>query len=308
MKNSVSLRATSLWARGLRLGLLSLLAATMLGTVTQSSTQPAVAEAGTNTLYANQELHPGQVLRSANGMYTLEMQFDGNLVIYAPGHIARWSTGTRGNLLFINQGDGNLALYTNTTPRRAVWNSQTAGRGVGRLVLQDDQNLVLYRNAGGYSWASNTAVSATPQPALRNCTVSGTEQAIDSEEQALLNGINAYRAQYGLRPLTFDPTLNRAAAWMSRDMADYGYVSHTDRFGRTIATRLPDCGHTLRGTVGENLAAGQTSAAGALDGWKNSPAHNAILLSASFTTAGIGRYYDAASPYRFYWTLNVGRD
>ncbi len=140
---------------GLAAGALALLGNT-------ATAQPTAAASGTTTLYSGERLYPGQFLRSQNGAYVLTMQGDGNLVIYAPGNVALWSTGTRGNLFLGNQGDGNLVLYTVSEPvSYGGWNSNTPGRGASRLVMQDDGNLVLYPDAGGHSWASNTATSPT---------------------------------------------------------------------------------------------------------------------------------------------------
>jgi hypothetical protein len=42
------------------------------------------------------------------------------------------------------QNDHNLVIYDQFN--KAIWNTQTNGRGIGnlRLVMQDDANLVLY--------------------------------------------------------------------------------------------------------------------------------------------------------------------
>lgn len=52
------------------------------------------------------------------------------------------------------QGDGNLVVYTTSSPVRSIWSAGTQGRGGVRLCMQNDGNLVLYR-------ANNTAVWST---------------------------------------------------------------------------------------------------------------------------------------------------
>ena len=61
-------------------------------------------------------------LTSKNGAYTLTLQDDGNLVLYAGGE-AVWSTGTNGqNVVRAEvQKDGNFVLYT---PDKPVWHSR----------------------------------------------------------------------------------------------------------------------------------------------------------------------------------------
>jgi uncharacterized protein YkwD len=145
-----------------------------------------------------------------------------------------------------------------------------------------------------------------PAGAAGDCTVSAADAAIDAEEQALLDGINAYRQQRGLPALVFSAALNKAAAWMSRDMAVNRYFDHTDRSGRSPFQRMADCGYGGLGTKGENLAAGPPDAATTLTMWKGSQGHNQNLLEPSFRAAGIARYFDASAPYRYYWTLDLG--
>jgi hypothetical protein len=99
-----------------------------------------------------------QYIHSAGGRYELLMQDDGNLVLYGPNG-ATWASNTVGSGgTSVNlQGDGNLVIYTSAA--RPVWASDTAGTGSGNhLVMQDDGNLVIYASAGKPVWASNTAV------------------------------------------------------------------------------------------------------------------------------------------------------
>lgn len=140
--------------------------------------------------------------------------------------------------------------------------------------------------------------------ALTNCSV--THDALDSEEQAFLTLINQYRAQNGLGPLTISTNLNRAAAWMVEDMATKGYFSHTDSLGRSPYQRAIDCGYPSG--AGENLAAGSgwSTAQAAFDAWRNSPGHNQNMLTGYYQQIGIARYYQAGSPYGWYWATNFG--
>ena len=142
--------------------------------------------------------------------------------------------------------------------------------------------------------------------AAGDCTVNAADTAIEADEITLLNGINAYRQQNGAGPLQISTALNKASAWMSRDMATNDYFSHYDLFGRSPGTRMTDCGfdniYTWRG---ENLAAGQWTPEAALEAWKGSAGHNALMLDPKYVVAGIGKAYDSTSPYKTYWTLDV---
>jgi uncharacterized protein YkwD len=148
---------------------------------------------------------------------------------------------------------------------------------------------------------AQTSRDARPAEALVNCTVS---DSFDSEEQRFLQLINNYRAQSGLSTLTASVNLNRAAAWMARDMATKNYFSHTDSLGRSVGTRIANCDGL--GANGENIAAGtyRSTAQSAFDAWRNSSGHNANMLYASYRQIGIARYYDANSTYKWYWVTD----
>ncbi len=137
-----------------------------------------------------------------------------------------------------------------------------------------------------------------------NCSVSSTDLATDAEEQKLLDLINQYRLANGRSRLAFQTDVNRAAAWLSRDMATKNYFSHTDSNGRGMASRLKWCGVSYT-SAAENIAAGQTTAQAVFDAWKRSSGHNTNMLRTGVTAAGIGRAYDANSRYKWYWTLDV---
>jgi LysM repeat protein len=119
-----------------------------------------------DVLRAGESLGIDQKLTSSNGKYTLIMQGDGNLVLYAESNTPVWSTRTQGKgaIRASLQDDGNLVLYTKEQERRfrrdepvAVWASQTSGEKV-RLILQDDRNLVIYTSDGRELWASGTTL------------------------------------------------------------------------------------------------------------------------------------------------------
>ena len=115
----------------------------------------------TDTLTEGQKLEKGGSLTSLNGAYTLILQDDGNLVLYAREQ-AVWSTDTDGQDVVRAevQTDGNFVLYT---PDKPVWHTDTKGKKDVKLVLQDDRNLVLY-TTNGPAWSSKTDTQEPPPP------------------------------------------------------------------------------------------------------------------------------------------------
>lgn len=88
-------------------------------------------------LVADKTLKPGEQWTSSTGNTMLAYQNDGNLVVYVRRN-GRMPTGS-------SSGDWQ--------PR---WASNTAGKPVGRCVMQSDGNLVVYGPDDHPYWASNT--------------------------------------------------------------------------------------------------------------------------------------------------------
>lgn len=118
-----------------------------------------------HSMFANELLFGGERIWSCNGSYYLEMQTDGNLVLYkASNGRALWSSGTFGSTGYaaIMQPDGNLVVYDMFDQPLA--STGTFGRPGAYLAVQDDGNLVVYTQDAVALWASNTAVVDRLEP------------------------------------------------------------------------------------------------------------------------------------------------
>ncbi|HRJ05928.1 MAG TPA: hypothetical protein PK096_01260 [Candidatus Saccharibacteria bacterium] len=116
----------------------------------------SVESKGPASLLKDQTLSVGQSLVSPNELYRLDMQSDGNLVLYTAANKPTWHSKTfnSGSTRLDMQSDGNLVLYT--AANRYTWYTKTYNSGSTRLDMQSDGNLVLYRTDGRYTWYSNT--------------------------------------------------------------------------------------------------------------------------------------------------------
>lgn len=105
-------------------------------------------------LYAGQGLKAGQGLYSCDGRFSLQMQLDGNLVLYQ-GSTALWSSSTWLSSTFsaIMQPDGNFVAYD--LGYTAQFSTGTWDHAGAYLALQNDGNLVVYQGSTPL-WASNT--------------------------------------------------------------------------------------------------------------------------------------------------------
>ena len=133
-----------------------------------------------------------------------------------------------------------------------------------------------------------------------------------AQETAFINTLNEYRATKGLQPLLLSDAISQAAYRHNHDMAKYKFFSHysvkSDWFAANATpwTRMSKSGYTYSTSKGENIAAGQSTAALVFAAWKASSGHNANMLSSAYKVIGVSFYQLAGSPYTYYWTTDFG--
>lgn len=143
--------------------------------------------------------------------------------------------------------------------------------------------------------------------ALAGCTSTGirptgaTSPAQLSTE-TIMAKVNGTRRTYGQKPLTYNPTLERAARTHANLMASRNTLSHT--VGGTLRERVTAAGY--QGAVGENLGAGQTTLEDVIEGWLNSSGHRSTLLSPNFTEFGLAAARSDTG--KTYWAFIAGGD
>jgi len=92
-------------------------------------------------------------INATNGRSHLCFQSDGNLVIYNQYWRPIWSIGSVGTGRTCKfQWDGNLVV---NGPNGNVWHSGTWGNPASQLIVQDDGNVVIYRQ-GPVAWNTHT--------------------------------------------------------------------------------------------------------------------------------------------------------
>jgi hypothetical protein len=137
-------------------------------------------------------------------------------------------------------------------------------------------------------------------------------------EAEVVERVNALRAQGGTcgvggtaqsfppsRALRVDSKLVAAARGHADDMAARNYVAHEGIDGRTPFERMEDTGYTgFAG--GENIAAGQTTPAEVVEGWRLSPGHCRNLYEPRFNEVGVGYTFALGNRYGHYWVQNFG--
>ena len=114
---------------------------------------------------------------------------------------------------------------------------------------------------------------------------------LDKRERAIVRGINAKRAHYGLARVAVSRPLSRAADYHSWEMLDADYFAHESRDGGPFDQRVRR--FAKHKALGETLAmvngCGRRAAGRIVRMWMNSPGHRAILLSSSYRKVGLGK-------------------
>lgn len=102
----------------------------------------------TEVLASGGILYPSQYRTSANGLYSVIYQSDGNLVLYGPGWVPIVWTATAGNGATYMNPSGNLEVYNSLNPLVLGWQSLTGNSG----------------NANSYLWVKNEGRIALIRP------------------------------------------------------------------------------------------------------------------------------------------------
>jgi pimeloyl-ACP methyl ester carboxylesterase len=125
-----------------------------MGVTTRGGGAPAPppASSGPDMLQPGEQLVAGQSRVSGNGQFELSYQGDGNLVLYrlSDGY-PLWATYTSDPGVVQMQHDGNLVIYGQHG--HAIWSTGTAGYPGAWFAVQSDSNLVVYDYYGFPLWS-----------------------------------------------------------------------------------------------------------------------------------------------------------
>ena len=129
------------------------------------------------------------------------------------------------------------------------------------------------------------------------------EDAIRLEDQAF-QLVNLERAEAGLPPVVIDPALQKIAAGYACRMIEEGFFGHRDPASEYGPGERAMIGKYSFFAVGENLAAGQETAADVMRVWMESPSHKAIILDDRWSELGMA--VRLGGLYSIYWVQVFG--
>ena len=119
-----------------------------------------------------------------------------------------------------------------------------------------------------------------------------------ANRKAVLKIVNSERKSRGCKKLVLDSTLNKAAQKRAQEISKY--FSHERPNGTDCFTVLKKYGARYT-TCGENIAAGQSTAAIVMNSWMNSDGHRKNILTKKFKKMGVGYYKKKGTDYTYYW-------
>ncbi len=122
-----------------------------------------------------------------------------------------------------------------------------------------------------------------------------------SEIKKVLEIINSYREEEGLKPLVLDDKLTTVACARAEELAWSGRHSHYRPNGKFFSSILKDAGIT-KGNAGENIGWGYPDAESVCEAWKNSETHYANIMNPDFTRVGLGVAADPDSRGKLCWS------
>ncbi len=242
-------------------------------------------------------------------------------------------------------GSVNAVGGSNTGGNEGVGGgANSGGSSSGEMGSGGSSNNTSGGTSSGGSSSGGTSGDDPDVPSTPACAeASGWPSVQASAEQQLLVLVNQYRAsgatcggvsKPAVGALTMEPHLRCAARLHSQDMGERDYFSHTtwnpsgtvctDNSGCTTGNSCGKKGEetTLRcgkgpgirfdeagvdtGTWGENIAAGNSTAAATMTQWMNSTGHCNNIMNGNFHTIGVGYASVSGSPYTSYWTQAFG--
>ena len=119
-----------------------------------------------------------------------------------------------------------------------------------------------------------------------------------SLQKKVISIVNQNRKKQGLEALTMDEKLMKAAQDRAKELTKS--FSHTRPNGTSCFTIFEKYKITPMAS-GENIAAGQRSAADVMDSWMNSQGHKENIMNNKFKKIGVGLVIVPNDMYSYYW-------
>jgi uncharacterized protein YkwD len=147
----------------------------------------------------------------------------------------------------------------------------------------------VFAAAGALLVASCTIPVSAAAPSATSTDASSRPASASAAESRIFDLINAQRRHQGLRPLVYNPQLDRMAKIQAQNMARFQKMAHVipEASLPTLGDRAKYVGY-MYGRIAENVALGYPNAETVVEGWMNSSGHRRNILDRDVVETGIG--------------------
>lgn len=144
------------------------------------------------------------------------------------------------------------------------------------------------------------SITKTTAVAEKTITTAAASKNLCGEfAQDVIELTNQVRAAQGLKALTENVKLSKAAVFKSQDMADLGYLADESPLYGTTQELISQFGVSYT-VAGVNIDRGQISPENAMITWMNSEEYRENIFSEQYTQVGVGVEVNADGEYL--WT------
>lgn len=150
---------------------------------------------------------------------------------------------------------------------------------------------------------AKTGIDVTQFRGLEECIQLQETEQLAAEILALVNRERA-AADEGLSPVIMSDRLARIADEYACRMIEQSFFDHFDPYTQRGPADRAVAGRYAFYAIGENLAAGPTSAEEVIELWMNSAEHRAIILDPNWSEMGLA--VRGGGEYAVYWVQLFG--
>ena len=195
-------------------------------------------------------------------------------------------------VISIPDGASAYITYDGTTPSKS--NGDLVQGGMISVPAKKSAKLVCVKKG----WKNSKVITVRARGAASDSNKSNDSADENSKFiDEVIRLVNEQRTANGLSKFTTSSKLTAVADTRAKELTDS--YSHTRPDGRSCFTALRDANIDYA-AAGENIAAGYSTPEAVVEGWMNSKAHRANILSPKYSMIGVGYCVDG-SGYGSYW-------
>lgn len=168
------------------------------------------------------------------------------------------------------------------------------------FLIDDVYTIIFYDTYNNQTVTSVFLIDKNTELSFKGFYGEASNELVEAYQYQIFDLSNAVRARNSLKPYIWDGLASKSSLLHSKDMAEHHFFEHTNLKGESPFERMINQGIEYS-TAAENIAAGQSNAIYAHEGWMNSEGHRENILG-EYQRLGVGVYF--GGEYRLYYTQN----